>query len=249
MLERLIRRTVKDTTSWDWDEDFITRSILSNLRNEFDDIQLQGRDDRKKLQWQAYKLLGKHETNFGDIALLINIFYKDGTHLEGAAFLEAKKRDRRKTSFSAMRAQQLKRILKHAPRAQYLLYDYEDITGFQAAPVFMNDLRHFYLRHEIADSLVPRTSAVCVPMDIAGATGFKDTLLYRYGTPLSMMLASRYFQGLDLDFSKEALGVASGFLAKFGHPKYVLEVTIFENGSEPSSKTVKVNPQSYVRMD
>ena len=48
MLERLIRRTVKDTTSWDWDEDFITRSILSNLRNEFGDIQLQGRDDRKK---------------------------------------------------------------------------------------------------------------------------------------------------------------------------------------------------------
>ncbi|WP_185696493.1 hypothetical protein [Halomonas sp. YLB-10] len=249
LLEHTIRTSIKNVGLWDWDEDHITRSLLTRLRSELGRIELLGDDVRSNIHWQAYKLSGTYENRFGDVAILVNIHYKDGEHLEGAAFLEAKRRQRRKTTFDAMRAQQLNKLLKHAPRAHYLLYDYEDITGFQSSPVFFDEVRHFYRRNWPAGSVAPRTSAVCVPLNVAKATGYKDTLLYRYATPLSVMLSCRFFQGLDLEFGSEALQVAAGFLEKFGLPSYILEVEISEAGAEPTKKTDYVNRQRYEPMD
>jgi hypothetical protein len=249
LLEHTIRTTVKNVGIWDWDEDHITRSILTQLRQELGRVELVGDDVRSHLHWEAYKLSGTYENRFGDIAVLVKINYKDGEHLQGAAFLEAKRRQRRKTNFDAMRAKQVNKILKHAPRAQYLLYDYEDITGFQSAPAFLHEIQNFYRRNWQTGSVAPRTSAVCVPLNVAKATGYKDTLLYRYATPLSMMLSCRYFQGLDLEFGKEAIEVACGYLEKFGLPSYVLEVEISEAGAEPKENTASVNRQRYEPMD
>src|SRR5690606_1984238 len=114
----------------------ITLKLLSELNVALSSIELEGEDYRRTVEWESYKLRGKYETNFGDIAIVVNINYRDGTHLDGVAFLEAKRRDWRKTTFSAMNDIQLKRVLLNAPRAHYLLYDYEDITGFSNAVSF-----------------------------------------------------------------------------------------------------------------
>ena len=116
-IENTIRNSISGLTGHEWDEDFITLNLLSDLRQDLNGIKLVGKDKKSKVDWQTYKLKGTFENNFGDIALVVNITYKDGTDLHGAAFLEAKKRDWRKTSFGAMKIPQARKILKNAPRS------------------------------------------------------------------------------------------------------------------------------------
>jgi hypothetical protein len=248
-LEETIDNSIKGITGHEWDEDFITLDLLRNLRRSLSGIQLEGKDCRKNINWQSYKLKGTHETNFGDIALVVNINYKDGTSINGAAFLEAKKRDWRKTTFGAMRVKQARKILKNAPRAQYLLYDYEDITNFLHTSLHIDEMRHYYSRKDLHFSLTPKTRAVCVPLNLADSLKIKDTLLYRHGTPLSFMLACRYFQGLDLEFDEASKQVATGFLKKFGLPKYVIKIDITEGDLEKMDGELKVNHVDYTQID
>lgn len=249
ILEEEIRSSIKPSWPYSWDEDFITLTLLQNLRDNLKNIELIGKDYRQHVHWEAYKLRGKYETNFGDVCLNVKIHYKDGTHLEGAAFLEAKRRDWRKTSFGAMNWHQLNRVLKNAPRSQYLLYDYEDITSFRNPIGFMSELEPYYSRRHMPLSVTATTRAVCVPLNIAKATGYKDTLLYRYATPLSFMLTSRYFQGQDLEFDETSLGIAAGFVKKFGLPKFIFEIHISEEGAEPQIDSHRINNDEYILME
>jgi hypothetical protein len=247
ILEKQISDSIKEVSIYNWDEDYITRKLLSDLTGTLSTIELEGEDYRNQIDWQAYKLRGKYETNFGDIALVVYISYKDGTSLEGVAFLEAKRRDWRKTTFSAMNQRQLRRILKHAPRAQYLLYDYEDITGFINTSYFVEEIsRYTPFRHS---SLAEKTSSLCVPLNVADATGFKDTLLYRHGTPLSLMLTKRYFRGLDLEFDNTAKSIATGFLNNFGLPTYILKIKITEQGAKVDDQQLRLNFQEYEKLE
>lgn len=248
-IEEIIRTSVSNHSGHEWDEDFITRKLLIDLRNELRGISLVGKDQKRNINWQAYKLKGTYEKNFGDVALVVNISYKDGTSIHGAAFLEAKKRDWRKTTFSAIKTSQAKKILKNAPRSQYLLYDYEEITSFLNGSLYSEDMEHYrYLRgYCIPFSGVTKT--VCVPLNLAVATGNKDTLLYRHGLPLSMMLSSRYFQGLDLEFDETSKNIATGFLKSFGLPKFVVKIDIFENDTEAVDQGLSINQSEYVQFD
>lgn len=248
-IENTIRNSISGLTGHEWDEDFITRKLLSDLRDEINGICFISDDRKSKIDWQIYKLKGTFENKFGDIALIVNISHKDGTDLHGAAFLEAKKRDWRKTSFSAMKIPQAKRILKNAPRSQYLLYDYEEITNFLLASSYQEELRHYHYRRGSQIPFSAVTRAVCVPINLALETGNKDTLLYRHGTPLSLQLASRYFNGLDLEFDEISIKVATGFLDKFGLPEYVIKIDIIENGIEPKENQLRVNQANYSQID
>lgn len=248
-IEEIIRTSISNLSGHEWDEDFITRNLLNDLRNELRGINLIGKNLKSDINWQAYKLKGNYENNFGDIALVVNISYKDGTSIHGAAFLEAKKRDWRKTTFSAMKTAQAKKILKNAPRSQYLLYDYEEITNFLNGSLYLEEMEHY---HYLRGSCIPFsgvTRAVCVPLNLAVATGDKDTLLYRHGLPLSMMLSSRYFQGLDLEFDETSKNIATGFLNKFGLPKFVVKIDIFENGTEAVDQGLSINQSEYDQFD
>lgn len=248
-IEEIIRTSVSNLSGHEWDEDFITRKLLSDLRNELHGINLVGKDLKSNINWQAYKLKGTYENNFGDIALVVNISYKDGTSIHGVAFLEAKKRDWRKTTFSAMKIAQAKKILKNAPRSQYLLYDYEEITNFLNGTLYSEEMEHYRYRRGSCIPFSGVTRAVCVPLNLAVATDDKDTLLYRHGLPLSMMLSSRYFQGLDLEFDETSKSIATGFLNKFGLPKFVVKIDIFENGTEAVDQGLSINQSEYVQFD
>lgn len=248
-IEHVIRESINKLSGHEWDEDFITLNLLRDLRKELYGLELVGKDNRSRIDWQAYKLKGTYETNFGDIALVVNINYKDGTGINGVAFLEAKKRDWRKTTFSAMKMPQAKRIVNNAPRSQYLLYDYEDIANFLHCSLYSQELEYFHHRRGTQIPFAPVTRAVCVPLNLAVATGNKDTLLYRHGLPLSHMLSNRYFQGLDLEFDDRPKQIATGFLKKFGLPKYVVKIDITEVGAEPREQNLRVNPSEYGKTD
>jgi hypothetical protein len=248
LLERRISDSIKGVSAHSWNEDYITFKLLSELNSTLSSVDLEGKNFRQSIEWESYKLRGSYETNFGDIAIIVNISYRDGTGLEGVAFLEAKRRDWRKTTFSAMNKTQLKRILRHAPRAHYLLYDYEGIIGFSNPVSFGREVSR-YRRSYWPGLLTEKTSSLCVPLNVAGATGFKDTLLYRHGTPLAWMLSNRYFQGLDLEFDDTAKSVATGFLNKFGLPKFVMRVEVTEQGAEPRENQLQLNFEEYEKLE
>ena len=246
LLETQISSAVRNIAGAHWDEDHITFTVLAELNDTLANANFSGRGHRREVEWESYKLRGKSENKFGDIAIVVAISYRDGTHLEGVAFLEAKRRDWRKTTFSSMNMKQLKRILKNAPRANYLLYDYEDITGFSNYESFGSDVRRY--RNYLESHLTETTRALCVPLNVAEATGFKDTILYRHGIPLSMMLTNRYFFGLDLEFDETAKAVATGFLDKFGLPRFVMKVDIVEPGAELTRRKLPVNEKIYEKL-
>ena len=248
-IENVIRNSINSVSGHEWDEDFITLNLLRDIRKELSGLRLFGRDSRGRINWEVYKLKGTFENNYGDIALVVNINYKDGTSINGAAFLEAKKRDWRKTTFGAMKITQAKRIIKNAPRSQYLLYDYEDITNFLNGSMYLEEITPYYYRRKIPVPFAPVTRAVCVPLNLAVATASKDTILYRYGVPLSQVLSNRYFQGLDLEFDDQAKKIATGFLTKFGLPKHVVKVDISANDIDVRDKDLSVNQQYYTRLD
>jgi hypothetical protein len=247
--ESIIRESISSVSGHEWDEDFITLNLLRDLRRSLSGAEFIGSDRRSSIKWQPYKLKGTHETNFGDIALVININYKDGTELHGVAFLEAKKRDWRRTSFGSMKIPQAKKILKNAPRSQYLLYDYEEISNFLLGSLYSEELHRHWHRSHTTTAVSTVTRAVCVPINLALATGYQDTLLYRNGLPLSLMLTNRYFQGLDLEFDDTSKGVATGFLNKFGLPKYIVKINITENNSRPGDLDLSVNLNNYTSIE
>jgi hypothetical protein len=248
-LEKIIRNSLSNISQHEWDEDHITYTLIKDLQRGFKGAQYSGHDSRSRIDWETYKLRGSYETNFGDIALVVNINYKDGSSVNGVAFLEAKKRDWRKTTFSAMRVNQAKKIIRNAPRAQYLLYDYEEITNFLNGSLFTEEMESYYYRREIALPFAPITRSVCVPIDLALAKGDKDTLLYRHGLPLSLVLSTRYFQGLDLEFDDKSKEVATGFLNKFGLPKFVVKVDINKSGAEAGESNLNINQAEYFLAD
>lgn len=248
-IEHVIKESISHVSGHEWNEDFITFNLLRDLRKELNGIQLISKDSKSSINWQAYKLKGTYENNFGDIALVVNINYKDGTGIHGVAFLEAKKCDWMKTTFSAMKRPQAIQILKNAPRSQYLLYDYRDITNFLSSSLYLEELSNFYYRKGIRFPFAAVTRAVCVPINLAVATGDKDTLLYRHGIPLSQMLSNRYFQGLDLEFDENSKKIATGFLSKFGLPKFVVQIDILESGVEAREQILSVNQDEYSQID
>ena len=251
ILESNISESIKSNIPYDWDEDFITKRLLQDLRNGLKRIKLRGTDYRQTINWQIYKLKGTHETNFGDISLVVKKHYRDGTHLDGVAFLEAKRREVKGIKFDAMKKSQLEKILGNAPHAQYLLYDYEDITNFQHNSQLYRSARNYRNQRDMGLLLTPKTNAVCVSLNIAKETGYQNTQLYRHSIPLSVMLTSRYFQGLDLEFDDDSKQVATGFLDKFGLPKFIFEISINESNDdeEQQDSSLRINNEIYLPLE
>jgi hypothetical protein len=242
MIDQAIRREIAEAYPLNWDEDYITMRILAALRKGLNGAEVVGYKKPMKIACQAYKLKGKAETNFGDVAVIVNIQYRDSDRIEGVGFWEAKKRDVARTTFSALKTSQLQRINRNAPHAQVVLYDYEETTAFACnadwddfemrdwlpMPYWGGPLpMHHHPRHTSA------TQCLAVPMQNAIAVGRKDTALYKMGIPLYQELCQRYMHGFDFDMSKKALALATGYADSWRLPKYVMHIVVAHTGEIP----------------
>lgn len=271
-IEALLIQTIGSCYPHEWDEDFITLGILRTLRNDLKEITIRLGDGRAKVMWRPFKLAGKAERCFGDIALLVQIHDKDGQRLEGAAFLEAKRRYPESAAYDSIRHYQLDMICEHAPHAMALLYDFNQITEFvryQTLPDHRLVLKNPIIVERTQDSIkvahprqggfeieeftspatVSSTLALTVPLTIVAAVGRKDVVLYRYGMPFSAQLVLRYLNGFDLEFSREALRTAKGWFHALPPPKFLLIVQIHRGGESdlenPSSFEFDVNQERF----
>ncbi|ACY47079.1 hypothetical protein Rmar_0171 [Rhodothermus marinus DSM 4252] len=230
----IIRKNIKESYPRDWDEDFITRSLLKSLRTELPQptsIHLHPytkpdlRHHKVEVKWDAYKMTGGKENKFGDVAILVVTKYPDGDTIKGVAFLEAKKRYKNSSHFRAIDFEQLKRITDNAPRASLLLYDFNIINQYWWP-----------------------TYIVTVPADLVIATHKKDISLYKFSKPFSAALLN-YLLGFDLEHTEKALSIAKGYQTEYGTPLYLMVIRVGIGTEPPSDNEVDFNRNYFVRLE
>jgi hypothetical protein len=245
-LEAAINKVMDDAYPHDWNEDFLSRDLLRQVRGCFQSRPYLRGWENLRITMECWKQTGNQEANFGDIGLLVTIAHRGLSPITGAAYLEAKRRLPRTARFPEIRTGQAKRIRARAPKAAFLLFDYEYSTQF-VGPLG----RYPWSWRDgpvIASSIeaLPVVKVRVVPLDTALAANAKDTSLYCYGLPFSHQLVSRYFCGLDLEFSKDAVQSLAGFGRKL-LPKRLAVINVVEGGGDVEAP--KVNEQLYKREE
>lgn len=239
--EGLVNSQIRGNYPVDWDEDFLTRGLLKALRQEL------GREfmlssyfpsfvsrasyfsmhvhAHVHVRWNVYKMKGKEENKFGDVAILVKVRYYDRDVIEGVAFMEAKRRYTPSGKFDAIDVNQLRRINQNAPRASVLLYDFAPIVY----PYKFSCLC---------------THAATVPMDLVLATGKKGVSLYKFSTPFSKRLL-RHLLGFDLERGHEALKIAKGYRQELGAPRNVGVFAVGVGVRPPALDEIDINPDRF----
>ncbi|MBD2773702.1 hypothetical protein [Iningainema tapete] len=236
-LEQMLRQEVKDCFPYDWHEDYITRRIMSEYRKKFKTIQmLDAFSTSLKIESSSYKLTGKNENKFGDIAFIVRIQYPD-KYLEGVAFLEAKKIHQVEYSFDAIRDEQLKRIASNAPHSSLLMYDHRPIHQYFP-----------FLTESIFSLLEQYTHTAVIPINLVNSINEKNEKLYRFSLPFSYQIIFRYLRGLDLEFSPEALKIAKGYNRQLGTPQYVVVISV-AYGEVNNPDFQEVNNNIFISID
>jgi len=258
VLEKIFVANIQENYPENYDENHITYCILNEIRKRLAHIEVDSYLGRISMSWRPWKLKGKFEKNFGDIAILVNIRDNDGLEIQGVGFLEAKKRYRESGKFDAVKEDQLSRIYENAPYSMLLFYDFqliEDFIKYQSPYTsFPFKLYRHFMRSEPWTELVPpmaeATHSVTIPIHLAKQVGLYDPTLYRYSTPFSTQIIFRYLNGFDLEFSDEPIAIAKGFSQSddISPPKFLLIVSIGRGGAEPL-EDIGINTDFFETFD
>ncbi|MBX9756147.1 MAG: hypothetical protein K2X80_15430 [Pseudomonadaceae bacterium] len=183
-LESAIMECFQKSDIGGWQENHITTMVIDAISKG--GTYLEWADCPQRAQWKAYKLNGKHEYNYGDIAVIVKIWLTSASFVEGIAFYEAKKqyfKDQNPTGFRALKTDQLLRISRTTSSSQVLLYDADENQGARATALPTS------FAHSLADS------------------GFEESngrVLHHFGRNWILVLANN-FRGFELDFSFDAV--------------------------------------------
>lgn len=208
-VDRTIRNALAKCYPRDWkDEDHLTRSLLSALRDEHSNVTIE-RDKviggNTKCHWDIYKNTKEHgiEQKHGDIGVLVQLRFDNTKILEGVAFLEAKRIyhdpvDDSKSKFTALDKSQLEKYCNNSSFHRTVFYDYLSTSSSPAAVSLTLPTRHLL------------------------AIGKDNREIYSYCEYLSYCLTNRYFQGYELDFDPDLVKSVKGFLGTNGGIKYLI---------------------------
>ena len=231
---------------YNWNEDYITLSILKELRRNFRQVTIKYSKNKfihVKTNFLKFNRKLKAEEKYGDIAILINLSYDDGISLEGVGLLEAKRFYQDKKSFSAINQDQLRRINENAPHAFLMLYDYERIDKNQTFKNYLLIKKKFF-QSPLYASLIP--------INIARNFPKIERDIYRFSTAFSYQFAYRYMHGLDLEFTNEIIQAAKGYqVAEINPPQYVIQVSIKHTKDDKEIDLVlpEVNLENFTKIN
>jgi hypothetical protein len=243
-LEELIFENIRGNYPNNWDDDTITDSLLRRVSTLFHGRKIHVPGDVIKTYCWLYRLGGDSEDKFSDVAILFKISYHDGQEVEGSAFLEVKKKDPNKNTFSAMRKDQLRRIHSSSPHSQLLLLDYDSITDMAFTAVPESIVGYYPISW---NNWIPFTYAVTVPSNLAIVLGEKNTSLYKVSVPLSYQLCFRYMYGLDLDYRNLSVETAQGYRTDKGQVRYLMLMSIAHGGADPQ-QDFDFNRENYMEL-
>jgi hypothetical protein len=246
-VEQNIQEELIEAYPGEWDEDYITLRICRALRR-LDYTQLEVLNTYSNVYISAYKLKGVNERKFGDIAILVDLEFKDADKIKGAGFLEAKMRYDNSNEYTALDFDQLERIYGNAPSAKVILYNYEHMsilapTGFDTS------------RISIGNGVLPKmpvTFTSVVPINTVLHLNAKNTRLHKVSIPFSYQFAYRYLYGMDLEFDTEKVNAAKGYIEeKYGRPTYIVAVIVRpgkREEKETSPSIPDINLENYYEI-
>ena len=230
-IERIVKASVPGSHPTDWVEDTVTANLLKGLAAELDDTEVSGFRQGYTIRLSAFRQKGKRESVNADLSVLVRLAHRDGSRLEGAAFIETKLKLDRKRTFDSFRLPELKKIFRSSPFSQVLFLDYEDITSYSTnRSVQFPPMEYSPWRGGVPTT--PCTYAAVIPTNIVIAQHLNDTSIYGFSVPLSFQIVYRYFHGFDLDLSEQALLAARGQPTKKGLSEFLLVFSVFEEGIE-----------------
>ncbi|MHB0766345.1 hypothetical protein ACYCFC_18435 [Stutzerimonas sp. NM35] len=187
-----------------WQENHITTEVIKAISTAGTDLSWSNCPQRA--QWQAYKLSGQHETDYGDIAIFVKVWLVPGRYVEGVAFYEAKKqyfKSGKTAGFRALNAGQLSKINRNTSASQVILYDSGASQGACVTAIPTSFARTF------AE---------------AGMEGINGNLLHHYGRPWVVALGNN-FRGFELDYSDRAVATIKQFAEQNQLP-FVINVEV-----------------------
>lgn len=185
------------------DEDYLTRAILVELRNEYKNVEILhdkiiGKNI--KFSWDVFKNTKQHgiEPKHGDVGILVQMLFENGKILEGVAYLEAKRMYASSHKFDALDFSQLQRLVSNSANHRTVFYDFL----------------------KCADG----GSALAVGLPTQHLIAIKDNSrkLYPYCEYYSYILTSRYLQGYELDYSSDAVNGLKGLIGANGGVDYLI---------------------------
>ena len=219
-LERVFSNICLQSYPHEWDENHLSFQLMRELRNLFSNRTINFSGWSKIVNWQSFKNRGKQETNYGDIALIVNVQFSSGEVLKGVATLEAK-RDFNSGNFESMDVPQLQRIYTNTPLSHLLLYTHKEQK----------------LQQKFPDDSTWRSCLWISPINTAkqllGQVNRETWKVLRTSFPFTMFLTSRIFWGLDLDFREEVLNDIEAGLNNIIDPSFLGVVNIYYDGQRP----------------
>jgi len=225
-LELLFAHICQQSYPHEWDENFISFQLMQQLRRLFARRVINFNSWSKIVDWQSFKNRGKQETNYGDIALLVNVQFTSGESLKGVACLEAK-REFNSGSFESMGLAQLDGILQNLPYAHLMLYNYVRKPCQLKFPDESVWESHFWVS--------PLNTANRLLQQVDMNNNWK---VMRTAFPFAMFLTARIFWGLDLDFRTEIYDDIVEGNKKYMNPSYVGIVNVYYDHQRPVNVTL-----------
>ncbi len=230
-IEKLVQESVPGSHPRNWDVHFLTRKLLAGLRGSLQDAPITGFKSDFTVRWEPLARRQKGAADTAGIAVLTRLAFRDGTVLEGAAFLEARLKTDRKRTFESFALPQLKKAMRGSASTQVLFYDYEDITAYSSnRSVLFPPMEYSPWRGGLP--VTPCTYAVVSPVNVVVAQHVNDTSIYRFSLPLSYQVVYRWWHGFDLDTSEQALAAARGMPGRRDPCAYLLAMTVAEEGAD-----------------
>lgn len=220
-LEKIFSEISSSCYPYDWDENHITHSLMKEMRDLFTQRRVRYKGFTKIIDWFSYKNKGKVETTFGDISLFVNVQFKTGEVLRGVAFLEAK-RDNNNSNFDSLAISQLERIIQNAPYSHLLLYLHRADEWPTKFPDDGTWESNFWAS--------PNNTAIPKLRQLSPST---NNGVLKVALPFSMLLTSRFFWGLDLDYRENAFKMATEGLGDFPAPPFLGIVNVYYEGQLP----------------
>ena len=196
-LNEAVLEKFNEADNGSWQEDSITEIILITLKNNISEVSL-----FNKIEWNICKYRGKLENTFGDIAFVIKIYFMPDKYIEGVYFIEAKKFDLITEKYVSIEFDNLERYIEYSQAHSTLLYNINQDMFGEYQNILTLPTHHLIALHDKSKKIEDYT----------------DSFEY---------LLNDLFKGKNLDYRKEKLDDAKGFVSNTGKKfKYIVTTAI-----------------------
>lgn len=195
-----------------WSENHITTQVMRSIESL--GLEIDWADKRQKVKWEGFKLKGKAETSFGDIAVIVKVWVTSDRFVDGVAFYEAKRQffddNWKPKGFSSIKLEQLSNIISKTHASNVLLYDV-DLDENRAC----------------ASSVPTAFVSELAKAKLASNSG---RFLHSYGEYWVEALGSNLL-GLHLDFRKESVDEVKKLTKSMERPLVILNAAVAKSNA------------------